>query len=423
MTRQEDKMSRAADHTWRRNLRVVWLAELLAIMGFASTFPIYAYYIQSLGVANNLVARWSGIVIAASSLTMGIMGPIWGSLGDRYGRKVMVIRAMFGGAVIIGLQGAAQSVEQFALLRLIQGALTGTVTAATALVASNTPREHLGATLGRLQLAIFLGQAFGPITGGLVADTLGYRATFWLTSVYLLVAGTLILVGVKEDFVPAPGAMEGTIWQRMHRDLRMILTGSLLGLVLGLRFALRVGLRMSSPTMPLIVQELMPGTTFLGSASGLLTTVSGVSSAIAAPFFGRRADRGNARNTLVGCAFVAALAMIGQALAPTYGFLLLAQSMLGVGIGGTLAVISAYVGRMAPTGKAGTAFGLDAMAVALSGTIGPALGGWVSDTLDRRAPLYAGGITMALAGLAVLRLPNDAKATPSEREADQARPG
>lgn len=393
------------DKNWKRNLRVVWIAELLAIMGFSSTFPIYAYYIQYLGVPQHLVARWSGIVMSVSSLSMGLLGPIWGAVGDRHGRKIMVMRAMFGGAVIIGLMGFVQSVEQFALLRLIQGALTGTVTAATALVASNTPRERLGETLGKLQLAIFLGQAFGPTTGGIVADTLGYRATFWLTAGYLIVSGTLILTLVREDFTPSEDALQGTIWQRMRQDFSVIFAGSLLGLVLALRFALRVGLRMSSPTVPLIIQELLPSNTFIGSASGLLTTISGISSAIAAPMMGRWADRNNGRLILMGSAFLAALAMIVQGLAPAYWVLLVAQAFLGLGTGGTLAVISAYIGRMAPEGRVGTAFGLDAMAVSLSGAIGPSLGGWLSDTVNRRTPLYIGGVAMALAGIAVLRLP------------------
>ncbi|MGC9346594.1 MAG: MFS transporter, partial [Anaerolineae bacterium] len=342
---------------WKRNLRVVWIAEFLAIMGFSSTFPIYAYYIQYLGVPQNLVARWSGIVMSVSSLSMGVLGPIWGAMGDRHGRKVMVMRAMFGGAIIIGLMGFVQTVEQFALLRLIQGALTGTVTAATALVASNTPRERLGETLGKLQLAIFLGQAFGPTTGGVVADTFGYRATFWLTAAYLVVSGTLILTLVREDFTPSEDALKGTIWQRMRQDFSVIFAGSLLGLVLALRFALRVGLRMSSPTVPLIIQELLPNNTFLGSASGVLTTVSGISSAIAAPLMGRWADRNNGRTILMASAFLAALAMIAQGLAPAYWVLVVAQAFLGLGTGGTLAVISAYIGRMAPEGRVGTAFG------------------------------------------------------------------
>jgi DHA1 family multidrug resistance protein-like MFS transporter len=392
---------------WKRNLTVVWIAQLLAIMGFSSTAPIYAYFIQYLGVDDALIARWSGAVIAISSISMGVLGPVWGALGDRHGRKAMVMRAMFGGAVIIGLQGFSQNIWQFAALRLIQGALTGTVTAATALVASNTPRERLGETLGKLQLAIFLGQAVGPTTGGFVADTLGYRATFWLTAAYLIVAGGLILFLVRERFVPSADALRGSLWTRMRQDVSAIFAGSLLGLVLGLRFALRVGLNITSPTIPLIVQDLMPGSTLLGSASGLLSTISGISSALAAPIVGRWADRGNSRSLLMGSAMLSAVALIAQAMAPVYPLLVVAQFFLGLGIGGTLSVISAYIGRMAPEGRAGTAFGLDAMAVSLSGAVGPSVGGWLSDTISRRTPLWVGGVAMAAAGLAVLRLPKD----------------
>ncbi len=392
---------------WKRNLWIVWMAEFLAIMGFSSTAPIYTYFIQYLGVDDALIARWSGAVIAISSISMGVLGPVWGALGDRHGRKVMVMRAMFGGAVIIGLQGLSQDVWQFAALRLIQGALTGTVTAATALVVSNTPREHLGETLGKLQLAVFLGQAIGPTTGGFVADTLGYRATFWVTAIYLLIAGAMILFLVREHFVPSPEALQGSLFTRMRKDIGAIFAGSLLGLVLSLRFALRVGLNVTSPTIPLIVQDLMPKSTLLGSASGLLSTISGISSAVAAPLVGRWADRGNSRILLLESALLCAIALFIQAVAPAYALLVLAQFVLGLGVGGTIAVLSAYIGRMAPEGRAGTAFGLDAMAVALAGAVGPSVGGWLSDTVSRRAPLWAGGIAMVLAGLAVLRLPKD----------------
>ncbi len=400
--------------SWKRNLWVVWVAEFLAIMGFSTTNPIFPYYIQYLGVRDDLVARWSGIAISVSSLTMGFMGPIWGALGDRNGRKVMVMRAMFGGAVIIGLMGFAQNVGQFALLRFIQGALTGTVTAATALVASNTPRDRLGETLGKLQLAIFLGQAFGPTAGGFVADTLGYRPAFWITSAFLIVSGLMILFLVREDFTPSPDALKGSLWQRMGTDFSTILAGSLLGYVLVLRFALRVGLRMSSPIVPLLVQDIMPGSSLLGSASGLLSTITGVTSAIAAPVVGRWADRGNGKALLMGSAFIATAAMLAQGLASTYWLLILAQALLGLGIGGTLAVISAYIGRMAPEGRAGTAFGLDAMAVSVAGAIGPIVGGWLGDVVSLRVPFFVGGIAMGLAGFAVLRLP---VATHSPKEA------
>jgi MFS transporter, DHA1 family, multidrug resistance protein len=403
---------------WKRTLVVIWIAQLLAIIGFSATAPIYPFYIQFLGAEEHLTARWAGFAVAAASVSMGVMGPIWGALGDRHGRKSMVMRAMFGGAIIIGLQGFAANVGQFFVLKFIQGALTGTVTAATALVASKTPRERLGETLGKLQLAIFLGQSFGPVVGGVVADLVGFRATFWLNGIVLVSAGLLILLLVTEEFQPARDSGKVTFWRGMGQDFSMILGGSLLGLVLMLHFALRVGMRVVGPTIPLIVQEMMPGTALLGSASGLLATTLGISSALAAPTVGRWADRKHPRDYLLAGALLAAAALIGQAVATRYWMLVVWQFVLGLGLGSTLAVISSYIGRLAPEGRVGTAFGLDAMAVSLAGAVGPSLGGWLSDTLTRQMPLYVGGILMALASLAVLRLPREthAAAEASARE-------
>ena len=394
---------------WRRNLRAIWVAELLAIMGFSSSFPIWSYFIQDLGVDKSAVARWSGIVISAAAISMGIMGPIWGALSDRYGRKIMVMRAMFGGGIIIGLMGFAQSVEQLAVLRLIQGAFTGTVAAATALVVSGAPKDKLGSTLGSLQIAVFLGQAFGPTTGGFFADIWGYRATFWITSGYLLTAGIIIFLFVREDFTPLLSLSQEPLWKRLKMDFSLLFTGSMLTLVLALRFALRIGLRMNSPVLPLIVQELLPAGRLLGSATGLLSTISGASSALTAPLLGRYADKTGGKYLLMLSAFFAAAGMVGQALAPNYTWLIFAQVFLGVGIGGTLAIISAYIGRLAPKGRIGAVFGLDTVVVSLSSAIGPTLGGWISDAFARRAPLYVGAFFMTLAGLASLFLPQKDK--------------
>jgi DHA1 family multidrug resistance protein-like MFS transporter len=382
------------------------MAEFLAIMGFSSSFPIWSYFIQELGVDENAVARWSGIIISAAAISMGIMGPIWGAISDRHGRKVMVMRAMFGGGIIIGLMGFSQTVQQLALLRLIQGAFTGTVAAATALIASNAPKDKLGATLGQLQLAIFLGQAFGPTTGGFFADLWGYRATFWITSIYLISAGLIILIFVQEDFEPLESVHKEPLLLRLKKDFSLLFTGSMLTLVLGLRFALRIGFRMNSPVLPLIVQELLPAGRLLGSATGLLSTISGASSAIAAPVLGRIADRTGGKLLLVLSAFSAAAGMLVQALAASYSVLIFAQILLGVGIGGTLSIISAYISSLAPKGRTGAVFGLDTVVVSLSSAVGPTLGGWISDTIARRAPLYFGAIFMFLAGVASHSLPS-----------------
>ena len=392
---------------WRRNLWGTWLAEFLALMGFAATAPLWAYYIQDLGVSGDAVARWSGLIISAPAMTMAVFGPIWGMLSDRYGRKLMVMRAMFGGAVLMGLVGFAKTVEHVFILRLLQGVFTGTVAAATTLVASTTPRERLGETLGKLQLAIFLGQFVGPSTGGFVADMLGYRITFWMTSGYLLLAGLLMLFIVKEDFTPVERAPQsGPLVQRVRLEVTTLLAGSMLGLVLGLRFALRLGMQFSSPLLPLVVQRMLPEGALLSSAAGLLTTVSGIFSAIAAPIVGRWGDRHGGRGPLMIATFVLAGAIGIQALATEYWMLLVAQVFVGLAVGGTLSIVSAYIGRSAPEGKAGAAYGLDTMATSLSSAIAPTIGGWLGAT-SLSLPFYVGSVVTAVSGFAVLKLPKD----------------
>jgi DHA1 family multidrug resistance protein-like MFS transporter len=392
---------------WRRNLWATWVAEFLALMGFSATAPLWVYYIQKLGVSGDAVTRWSGIIISAPAFTMAVMGPIWGMLSDRYGRKLMVMRAMFGGSVLTGLMGLAGTVEHLFILRLLQGVFTGTVAAATTLVASTTPRDRLGETLGKLQLAIFLGQSVGPVTGGFVADILGYRATFWMTAFYLLFAGLLMLFVVSEDFTPVKReAQSGSFVQRTRLGITALFAGSMLGLVLGLRFVLRLGMQISTPLLPLVVQEMLPKNTLLSSAAGLLTTIAGIFSAIAAPIVGRWGDRHGGRGPLMVATFVLAGAIGMQALAPGYWMLLIAQVFIGLAVGGTLSIVSAYIGRSAPEGKAGTAYGLDTLATSLSNAVGPTVGGWLG-AVSLSMPFYVGSVVTALSGFAVLKLPKD----------------
>jgi len=384
-------------------------------MGFGATGPLWAYYIQDLGVSGDAVARWSGLIISAPAMTMAVFGPIWGMLSDRYGRKVMVMRAMFGGAVLMGLVGFAKTAEHVLILRLLQGVFTGTVAAATTLVASTTPRDRLGETLGKLQVAIFLGQFVGPSTGGFVADMFGYRATFWMTAGYLLLAGLLMLFIVKEDFTPVERAPQsGSLAQRARLEVTTLLAGSMLGLVLGLRFVLRLGLQISSPLLPLVVQDMLPNSAFLSSAAGVLTTVSGIFSAIAAPFVGRWGDRHGGRAPLLIATFILAWAIGIQALATKYWMLLIAQVFIGLAVGGTLSIVSAYIGRCAPEGKAGTAYGLDTMASSLSNAVGPTVGGWLGAS-SLNLPFYVGCVVTAMSGFAVLKLPKDERSAISRQ--------
>lgn len=150
-------------------------------------FPFLPLYIKTLGVAGwGTVEFWSGMVFSAQAMTMMISAPVWGAVADRYGRKIMLARATLGGAVILVVMGFAQSAEQLALLRALQGLVTGTIPAANALVASTAPKEQTGEALGLLQTGSWIGVAVGaPLSEGLLGipsafgKVSGLPAAYW----------------------------------------------------------------------------------------------------------------------------------------------------------------------------------------------------------------------------------------------------
>src|SRR5829696_1630162 len=119
---------------WNVTLYAVWAGQLLALIGFSSRVPFLPFYLGDLGVGDvSAQTLWSGAINAAGAAAMAITAPIWGLLADRYGRKPMLLRGLFGGAGVVVMMGFASSPWQLLGLRVLEGILTGTVAAATAL--------------------------------------------------------------------------------------------------------------------------------------------------------------------------------------------------------------------------------------------------------------------------------------------------
>src|SRR5712691_13125247 len=118
---------------WQRNIYAIWAAQFLAMVGLTLIVPFLPFYIRSLGVATTEdVERWSGFLFAAPFLVQTLAAPLWGVLGDRYGRKIMVVRAMLGIGLTNMLSSAVGHVGQLVVLRAVQGGVSGVVAAANA---------------------------------------------------------------------------------------------------------------------------------------------------------------------------------------------------------------------------------------------------------------------------------------------------
>jgi DHA1 family multidrug resistance protein-like MFS transporter len=395
--------------SWKRNLYIIWVAELVAIAGFGVMGSFLPYYVQDLGVTDlQQVELWSGALFAAHAVTMTIFSPIWGSLADRYGRKIMVERAMFGGAVVLAAMGFVQNVQQLVLLRAVQGCLTGTVTAAMTLVASSAPRERSGYALGLLQTAVWGGASIGPLLGGVIADSWGYRAAFWVTGGLLLVAGVTVWRYIEEEFAPpvrSQDSPDGGFWY----GLGVVVHDRSLLSLFSIRFIVRTATRLMGPILPLFIQSLAPMATRIASLAGLVSGASAATSAVGAVTLGRASDRIGYRRVLVACTVGVAVVFVPQFFVTTPWQLLLLQAAMGLVMSGVLASISALMANLAPEGRQGAVYGVDASVVSMANAVGPMLGASVAASFGLRAPfLLAAGAFFLAAGLAWAWVPRPA---------------
>lgn len=392
---------------WKRNLYVLWAAELLAIAGFSVAFPFLPYYIQDLGVTDaQQVKIWSGIIIAVHAVAMSVFSPIWGALADRYGRKLMIERATFGGAVVLAAMGLAQNVWQLAALRALQGVITGTVAAATTLVASSTPRDRVGYALGTLQMAIWLGNSVGPLIGGVVADTWGYRAVFGVTGGFLFLAGLTVWRFVQEDFRPPNPNQKGTDDGFWH-GLKVVLSMRSLMALFGVRVTARLGSSLIVPVLPLFLQSLMLPGSRVASMNGLISGVSSAASAVTAVILGRVSDQIGHRTVLLACTAGMAVLYVPHAWTTSPWQLLVLQGAIGLMMGGVLAALSASLANLSPEGLQGTVYGVDASVVSVANSLAPLIGAGVAVGWGLRAPFLLTAAAFGLAtGLVMMLVPS-----------------
>ncbi len=357
---------------WQRTLYTVIVAQIIAMLGFNISVPFLPFYIQDLGVTEfKQVAFWVGLINSAAPITMAAAAPVWGLLADRYGRKPMLVRSMLGAGLILSLMATVRNVPQLAVLRIIQGTLSGTVAAATTLVATSLPGERTGYGLGLLQTAIFASNSLGPLVGGLVGGTFGYRAAFIGSGVMLSLAGLLVLFLVHEDFTPAPRKRDGNA---LLLTVRAIRGQPILVVMLAMLMLNSLGMQVTNPVMPLYLQTMLPSAQAATTATGVIVGAMAMSNAASALALGRWAGKLGRRRVLLTCLAVGSLVYFPQMLTRHPAQLLVLRFILGLAMGGVIPVGNAVIAEWAPKGHQGGIYGISASLNALGRAIGPAIG-------------------------------------------------
>ena len=367
---------------WRKNLYSLWVAQLMAAAGLTLIIPFLPFYLRELGVTDNeKVKVWSGMIFAAPFMVSAFMQPIWGTLGDRRGRKPMVVRAMLGLALTNFLMGFARSAPQLLVLRFFQGSLAGFVAPSLALMASCTPKERIGQVLGTLQSALVTGMIVGPLLGGLLAHFMGYRPIFFWIGFFCLAGAIIVIRWVEEEFVREkkerkPGVLE---------QIRFVFHSPQLRAMIVLMILVQSSIMVVAPFLSLYVEYLKVPPDYVGLMAGLVFGITGVANACTAPLWGKRADRVGYRKILRTSIMGVALFTLPQALVTNVYQLLILRVGLGVFASGIIPTVNMIIQSSTAEKSRGGIYGIFQSGLLVGNLAGPLVGGVLSASLGLRA--------------------------------------
>jgi DHA1 family multidrug resistance protein-like MFS transporter len=381
---------------WKKTFISAFIAQILSIVGFSFAMPFLPFFISELGIKEiSEQSYWAGIILSASGFTFTIFSPLWGHLADKYGRKIMVVRSMIGGTIVLFLMSIVRNVKQLLICRLLQGALTGTIVASVTLVASVVPVEKSGFTLGMMQTAVSIGNSIGPLIGGFLSDKFGYRNTFRIGGLIIFLGGILVFLFAEEKF------NKNSIDEKISfKDIIKINGFWIATLIM---FSVRLSNTILNPSFPLVVKEI----TFsekLNTITGVIVGVAAIVEGISAILLGNIADKIGYLKMIINCSIFASIASLGHFFVDS-PFQLLFFRILFVGsIAGILPAVNSLIKMMVDEKSIGKAYGLMTSLSMLGFAFGPLIGGYTGKISGIRTPFLITSIFHALLSFLIIKI-------------------
>jgi MFS family permease len=394
--------------SWKRNFALIWLNNFVTAVGMMAMLPLLPLYLPELGVTNPAAVRiWSGVLVAGAPLTAAFMGPLWGALGDRVGRKPMMLRANLAVVIFVGAMSLVTSPVQLLALRLVQGVFSGFMAPSMTIVSVMTPPEKQGSVTGMLHTAVIAGSMCGAVLGGWIADSVGFRTVFVVCAGLSAVAATLVALWLKEPprAQPAPGgeiealSLLGRVWS----DATTFLAKGPLRSVLVAVFAVRFGSAMVDPMMALHVKSLSGyRPDLLATTTGFAFAATAAATLLLTPLWGRAGDRRGYGRLLALCAGGGAVFYLAQGLVTSVAPLYVLRFLSGAFLAGIFPAAYAIAANNSPVERRGSALGFTFSSFIFANAAGPVTGGLLAAVIGLRPVFMIAAALMAFSCVRVL---------------------
>ncbi|MDY0899666.1 multidrug efflux MFS transporter [Pantoea agglomerans] len=379
---------------WKINLISVWFGCFFTGLAISQIIPFLPLYLEQLGITGGeSLSLWSGLTFSITFVVSAAVAPLWGSLADRKGRKLMLLRAAFGMGVVILLQAFVTEACQLLLLRALMGLTSGYIPNAMALVAAQVPRERSGWALSCVSTGQIGGVILGPMLGGLLADWVGLRTVFIVTAALLMVSFLVTLFLIKETGYTPVSKKEKLSGREVFRSLD---NPKLMLCLFFTTMVIQMCNGSVNPILTLFVRELAPTAENIAFLSGVIAALPGVSALLAAPRLGRLGDRIGTQRILLATMVISLLLFIAMSFVTSTTQLGVLRFLLGFADGAMMPAVQTLLVRHSRDNITGRIFGYNQSFMYLGNVAGPLLGAAVSAVAGFRWVFFATAVVVLI---------------------------
>lgn len=382
---------------WKKNLVFIGISQFLAMVGFGCCMPFIPLLLrENLHITDDSIR---GVFVSAyylsGMMSLCVANTVWGMLADRFGRKIMLLRASYAAAIFYPMLAFAPNVWVLIGIRFVCSFFSGTVNPAQTLLVSTTPDDKHGFVLGALSTSTWSGNMLGYLTGGLIVHYFNYRTAFMTCGVIYLISGLLVHIFARENFVrPVKNASAEKTGASPKYRFRDLATPAVVWLLI-MFLIMGISRRIEHPFLAEQVR-IVHGDAGAGFWTGIISAAAALGGVISGILIGYLCDRMPPRKLLIPVLLVSGSMTALQALSPSIEVLITARFLTYLAAGGLQPVLQVMLTKVIPPELKGTFFGWSASVSTAGGIICSFLSAGIAYYIGVRGIFMAASLMMFL---------------------------
>ena len=359
------------------------------------------FYIQDFLADPGKIGRVVALMITAFSLMQFVFNPIWGRLSDRFGRRPILLIALFGTAVSHVLFALSGSLEMLFATRILTGLFSATVPTAMAYISDVTSSEERAKGMGLVGAAFGLGFILGPAFGGILSGWGGIRLPLFGAGMLSLAALAFAFFSLSET-VDTKNPVRRDYDRFNLLNLLRALRHPKLGVLFLIFFTVSLAFSNLETVFALYLERVFDySTTQAGYFFAMIGFISAFTQGV---LIGKLAKRFGETRLITVATLILGLSFIMLPLTNRVVFFTMAVAFIALSLGLHNPSVTSLISKNAQREEQGSILGINQSFSSLGRVLGPFWAGFFFDRFGPGIPFITAGILVLIASLLSLKL-------------------